>query len=331
MTDRDVAAVLLYYALGAAAVRQIEPIGSAGGWSGAKLWRITEPNGRQFCLRRWPPEHPTRERLQMIHAVLGLVAFEMPIVAFPLRTTAGSTVVEHDDHLWELTAWRPGTANFCKQPSRDRLRNAMLALAMFHDLAARYQRRQGQAPAIEERLKRWKGLQEKGLSIIERSLALPLGNKIDALAVRLFKLAGKAVESDRTICELAVAGELWLQPAIRDIHHEHVLFTGDEVTGIIDFGALRIDTPLTDIARLIGSLIGDDRAARQYALDAYAERRPLINSDRRLIELLDETGLVLGSIHWLVWLYVERREMGPTEPIMRRLEEHVVRLESRLV
>ena len=47
----------------------IEPLGSAGGMSGAQFWRITAPRGT-LCLRRWPIEHPSPERLQFIHAVL---------------------------------------------------------------------------------------------------------------------------------------------------------------------------------------------------------------------------------------------------------------------
>jgi hypothetical protein len=92
---------------------------------------------------------------------------------------------------------------------------------------------------------------------------------------------------------------------------------------------MRIDTPLTDIARLVGSLVGDDREARQSAFDAYSEIRPLGQDDRRLIDLLDESGLVIGALNWLIWLYVERRDMGPAEPIIRRLDEILKRLESR--
>src|SRR5205085_7730253 len=98
-----------------------------------------------------------------------------------------------------------------------------------------------------------------------------LGNGIDGRAVRLLAAAGEAVQKPALMEALAVAPQLALQPAIRDVHHEHVLFTGDQVTGLIDFGALRIDTPLTDVARLVGSLVGDDAEARRIALDAYAE------------------------------------------------------------
>jgi homoserine kinase type II len=117
-----------------------------------------------------------------------------------------------------------------------------------------------------------------------------------------------------------------LQPAIRDIHHDHVLFTGDEVTGLIDFGAMRIDTPLADVARLVGSLAGDDCEARQIALQAYSELRPLSDADRQCIDLLDRTGVVLSAFNWLSWLYLDRRDMGAAAPIARRLHEIRIRL-----
>jgi homoserine kinase type II len=125
---------------------------------------------------------------------------------------------------------------------------------------------------------------------------------------------------------LAAIGELRLQPAIRDIHDEHVLFTGDEVTGLIDFGALRIDTPLTDVARLMGSLVGSNYEQQQAALNHYAELRPLTEEDRRTIQLLDNAGVILSAANWLTWLYVERRDMGESQPIARRLDRLIQRL-----
>ena len=329
MIERDVASVLSCYGLDGAASASIEALDNAGGWSGSRLWRLKDVSGCELCLRRWPAEHPTVERLRMIHAVLGLVAFELPIVAVPLRTTDGKTFIEQGGNLWELTTWRPGAADYHANPSRVRLAGAMRALAQFHGLAARYNRRLAVAPTILDRQKRWKGLQEKGLSIVEKSLRMPLDQEIDKRAGRLLALSSKALESTGVIQLLAAAPELWLQPAIRDIHHDHVLFTGDEVTGIIDFGAMRIDTPLADVARLVGSLVGDDREAREFALHVYSEMQPLSEWDRGLVELLDETGLVLGACQWLVWLYAERRDMGPEGPIVRRLDQILGRLEAR--
>jgi len=101
------------------------------------------------------------------------------------------------------------------------------------------------------------------------------------------------------------------------------------VTGLIDFGALRIDTPLADIARLVGSLAGDDQAARQFALESYDSLRPLSRQDRELIDLLDRANVVLSGLNWLRWLYLERRDMGPLPPIVRQLDDIVARLAAQ--
>ena len=47
----------------------------------------------------------------------------------------------------------------------------------------------------------------------------------------------------------------------------------------------------------------------------YSERRPLSEADRSLIDLLDDSGQVLGGLNWLRWLYLDRRDMGPLPPI----------------
>jgi hypothetical protein len=41
---------------------------------------------------------------------------------------------------------------------------------------------------------------------------------------------------------------------------------------------------------------------------------------------LDIANTVLSGLNWLQWLYVDRRDMGPPEPIVRRLEEILTRL-----
>jgi Ser/Thr protein kinase RdoA (MazF antagonist) len=162
----------------------------------------------------------------------------------------------------------------------------------------------GKAPSVLDRQARWRKLEERGLALVKQSLPTALKSALDERAVRLFELASRAFLTRRIPESLASVPSVFCQPAIRDIHHDHVLFTGDEVTGIIDFGAMRMDTPLTDVARLVGSLAGDDHEARQFALDAYAELRALSEADRKLVDLLDETGLVLGAMNWLTWLYV---------------------------
>jgi homoserine kinase type II len=322
--------VLSYYALGPPQVLQIQPLDSAGGWSGSKLWRITATNGQAFCLRRWPTEHPTEDRLRLIHNVLRIVADSLPIVAAPVPTRQAATFVRQAEHYWELTPWMPGEPDLEQPPNAARIRASMHALARFHDLSERFSTVTRPAPAILDRLRRWQSIHSTGLAPLEHTVSMPLGNEIDEPAHRLLSILPRVLNCQGpTFQTLAGIHDLTLQPAIRDIHREHLLFTGDELTGLIDFGALRIDTPLADVARLTGSFASDDAAARHIALNAYSELRLLSPADRVIIDALDASGTFLAAINWLTWLYVERRDMGPAKPISQRLVKLLARLQAQ--
>jgi homoserine kinase type II len=332
MVDPLAKSVLSFYFPEPSLVRQIEPLGNAGGWSGSQLWRVMTGAAGPFCLRRYP-EGDWGPRLHFVHAVLDrVVAGGLTVIAAPLPSVSGTTAIRHADAWWELTPWMPGVADFHARPSSERLRSAMRTLARFHLLAntaAAPRAPHNLAPAMIDRQSTFRAIDEQAKTIASH-LRPGLGEAFDARADHLLKLLCH-VAPQLAPQVLAAANAKWLiQPAIRDIWHDHVLFTGDAVTGIVDLGAMRLDTPLTDIARLVGSLVGDDGDARRFALDAYAEVRPLSDEDRGRIDLLDASGQVVAAANWLRWLYVERRDMGPSEPIVRRLDEITLRLDGAL-
>jgi hypothetical protein len=80
------------------------------------------------------------------------------------------------------------------------------------------------------------------------------------------------------------------------VWHDHVLFTGDEVTGIVDYAAMRFDVPHADLARLLGSLVEDDDAGWAAGLEGYGRVLPV--PDVPLIWLLDRTGTLAASRLW---------------------------------
>src|SRR4051812_40610153 len=89
-----------------------EPLGSAGGMSGAQFWRMQTARG-MLVLRRWPQEHPTPERLRFIHDVLFHVATRgVKFLAVPIRMQTGVSFVSEGDFLWELAPWLPGRADY---------------------------------------------------------------------------------------------------------------------------------------------------------------------------------------------------------------------------
>ena len=119
---------------------------------------------------------------------------------------------------------------------------------------------------------------------------------------------------------------LAIQPCLRDIWHDHVLFTGNEVTGIIDFGAVDIDTPATDIARLLGSLVGDDAFGWRAGLDAYATIRPLAAEEETAVRALDASGTILAGCNWIRWICIDGRQFEDRSRIRERFERIISRL-----
>ncbi len=153
--------------------QRIEFLGSAGGFSGAQFWRLQSPRGA-LCLRRWPREHPPKERLEFMQAVLWHVDQDgFHLVPVPLETRTHAGYVRHDEHFWELTPWMPGAADFAQSPSPAKLRAALVALAEFHRAAAAFPLPQGgrvASPGIGRRLEQLQARVSGEYQQIERAM-----------------------------------------------------------------------------------------------------------------------------------------------------------------
>ena len=90
--------------------------------------------------------------------------------------------------------------------------------------------------------------------------------------VRMLHARGpQLLEELRTASEVRVT----LHPVLRDIWSDHVLFQGEQVSGIIDFGTVRMDEPAADLARMLGSLHPFEEEVRLGAIEAYNRQRPV--------------------------------------------------------
>jgi len=311
---------------------QIERLAGAGGFSGVRLWRV-RTRGTTFCLRRWPREHPLPDRLRGIHAVLTEVRGRgLPWVPAPLCTTRGETFVQVEGHFWELAPWLAGVADFHRRPSPARLRAAMVALAHFHRAAAGCGGETpttGRSPGIQERLSRLDNLRTGRLAelLARFNLRRPADEAMLRRAARLGELFTLAAADVRRILEPMSRTPCALQPAIRDVWHDHVLFTGSRVTGLVDFGAMRIESPAADVARLLGSLVGDDDSRWNDGLAAYERIRPLAEAERRLVTAFDRSGTCLGGLNWVEWLGEDTPRDWHLARIAERLDDYVARLE----
>jgi homoserine kinase type II len=128
--------------------------------------------------------------------------------------------------------------------------------------------------------------------------------------------------------ELAVAAKTAVrcQYILRDIWYDHVLFVEQSCSGLIDYGALRIDTVATDLCRMLGSLTGAGPGELwRPAIEAYRKTAPLADEEIGLFRPLYRSSALLSGAQWLDWLAVEDREFpGKSEFIAQRLRELAV-------
>jgi Ser/Thr protein kinase RdoA (MazF antagonist) len=122
-----------------------------------------------------------------------------------------------------------------------------------------------------------------------------------------------------------------VQPRLGDVHHDHILFTGDTVTGVVDFGATDFDSPAGDVARLLGSMVGDDCERWRQGLAAYQAIRPMTPGETAAVKFFDTSGTVVSAANWIGWLWpgqtdVVHRIDRPTG--VHRLGQLVVRLRA---
>jgi Ser/Thr protein kinase RdoA (MazF antagonist) len=144
-------------------------------------------------------------------------------------------------------------------------------------------------------------------------------------ALRLMELFDRVATAALDRLRQDVAAAVPLQPCLRDVWHNHVLFTGDKVTGLIDYDAIRIDSVAGDLARLLGSFVEDDRPSWEFALAEYARVRPLSVSELRLTEVFDWSSIAISGTQWVRWLYLDRIDFPKAAAIAERMDHWIRR------
>ncbi len=321
---------------------RIEALGSnaeSGGFSGAKVFQIASEAGR-FALRIWP-EPCDRPRIEALHRLLvAQAASGLTTVAVPRVAEHGSRLVRIERTWCQLEPWMPGRASYHAAPSRQKLVSAVDAVGNWHTAAARYQPASADRhwfktcpsapiPAIRERLDRFAEIDPESLTKRARTASASLPNATQReLILRLVEgirrrwaQAHNELRSWSDYCGP-------LQPCLRDVWHDHVLFVGSQVTGLIDPAAARTDSVATDLARCLGSLVEDQPADWEFALDRYSKRFLLSPRDRELVFVLDRSAQVLMAAHWLERLTAGNDRLTAADPV--RVNARLARLARRL-
>lgn len=316
-----------------AAPGRIVPV-EASGFSGAAIFRVDTEAG-SYCLRRWPPGTMSGSRLAGIHRlVTEIFRSGIRVVPVPLAAENGLSFVDDRGTLWQLEPWMPGEADFHKTPTTARLESALTILARIHNVgeaASLAATHRGTPQTIPERL-------EILRETVRDSVRIKAGLSRESDA--RFRIVARKIATQFEKRQTAITAALNdvsrnpvpILPCLRDVWHDHLLFSGDTLTGLIDFGAVRLDTVSADLSRLLGSLFQSafepDRSRWDAALSIYELSRPLTTGERSLIPILDESGVILSGMHWLRARYV-RNSPFDLPRVCERLESIAARLEAR--
>ncbi len=288
------------------------------GFSGARVYRVTGDHP-PWCLKALPVADVDLGRQRGLHRLLRhLATGGLNFIAAPRSTAGGDDWVIDTDWLWQCEPWLPGEADRAEPIRPQRLRAACQALARWHERARQFVPEPGEvtwfrsgtaepSPAARERadlLRQALASDLRALHCLARD-RLP-ANLHPAVEIVLGEIQRRGPEVAQELARWQTR-PLPIQPCLRDVWREHVLFLGEGVSGIIDPQATRCDSPAVDLARMLGSLCGSQHAAWTMGLEAYREFRPLSPVEEALIPPLDLSGCLLAGLHWI------RRLLRPDE------------------
>ena len=300
-----------------------ESLGNAGGMSGARLWRYPSTAGL-LVVRAWPMG-VDRTQIELIHSWLKH-AEKLCVVPIPLSANGGRTVQEHGGVCWEVCPWMPGAACLESPPTAGKVASAFATLAAFH-LAMGNPQESDFCPGLATRSLEIKTLVRGDLATLKRSVLSHPDDPLRVLAMRWLDCAQKgATKLEPEISRMACV-RTPVQPVIRDARPDHFLFTGDAVTGLVDFGAMAIDAVSADLARLLSEWIEPNPILRSLALTSYERVRPLAPVELTLIDGYERSAALLGGGRWIKWHFLDRISFDNPKAVRLGLERGVERIE----
>ena len=292
---------------------------SSGGLSGAAIWRGDRNRQPLVAAKCYPSEIDPADVARRHVWCAAAVRAGLSFVPGTLSASDARTVVVRAGRCWELATWMPGEADFEARPSRVKLLGACDAVIDLLEAWRGFGVCMAALLAVSNRLNLFAEWERRPLSETPISEAL-LHRASAVLAAHLpGAIASLAPWAER---------KLPCQPCVRDLRREHFLFTGDALTGLIDYGAAAWDTPATDAARMLGELAGGDAELYGLGLARFAERLGPAVCPSELVRVLDHTGVVGSIIRWLLRLQRGELPKAPIGDIGMRLERLVGRLEA---
>ncbi len=335
MNERSIPAEINRRVLVPMGVTSAEPL--PPGMSGAKVFRCQLPSGQLRLLKQWPPG-TLPERVAEVDRVVTHSrenGCELTPRLFAIGPS-GETCCLDQDACWQMMEWMPGEP-LSADCDLGLIEQGAAAIARFHASVADLGLTSQPALAVSTRLRRARELTPLVAQIMAMGpdALLPVIDPQAAAAVFqarqlvIWKWDEVAAKITRSLSMYA-SEPLTTQFVLRDIHRENALFLDGRPSGLIDFDAVRIDTPWTDLARWTGGFLGGlhdsdhvwDAAMAGFCRKHALNQGPEMEFGLHLAKDLCFATNWIGLANWLVWLLIEQRTFDAApQLIAARIEE----------
>lgn len=292
--------------------RQSTPI--LGGLSEAYVWCVTDVSGRNFALKAWRPVSPAQ--LQHRRAVRWWMRdasgtypdfVPCPLQAGGSDMSGESLILLQGQYAWQAETWCTGESSRCA-PSQVQCAVAATALQQLHATGREFARchsssvlalQRSPSPAILRRAELVDDLLRGGLQrllVLVRSTGAAGASAVADCFLQLLK---KWLPWLQQLLQPWRSRTLNLQPVLRDVRTENLLFHREQISGVIDWDAADVDHPCLDAARLLRSWYAGNSTALPAAADHWAEVWQLSSDLRQLLAVFDAAAVLLNPIVWL--------------------------------
>ncbi|MBX3417520.1 MAG: aminoglycoside phosphotransferase family protein [Pirellulaceae bacterium] len=298
------------------------------GFSNASVLQIVADNGAKFCLRQSAVTDTTDKQLRWAFQILNQASQSgCHFIPVPKLSQNGVPWVTHESLRWELTPWMSGTADLNERPDSKRLAASISGILRFQQTTAAGNTRTAISPGVERRL-------EMLLALPNRLARIDNFRKNEsALAQGTATMALKSITERHSalFTQGLIFGNLpqRLQPIHGDLWHDHLLFESANLSGLIDFAAMQIDTPLIDWGRLISSLRFENQIPWQIAIETLSRLRGYDCSleEIELLRWLGQITLIFAAVHWIERLFVEPQTISNEQRARERFSNVCHQLE----
>jgi hypothetical protein len=325
-------------------VQSVKKVG--GGFSDAAVFHVMTPDDCGFALRKTPmaaalPAPRLRALRRLLRVVNDQGVNVVPVALEPLPSLL-LHMCEADDILaeefwvrqgadvWQAEPWMPGAPAEASLTD-EQLRSALHCLHSFHECARTataeilpnewFYSASGPSPGLKRRLAIAGELSSGLLQTLRSAAATDPDPQFRALAIRICQSIDPWLSWLVARLSRLSSQSFMLQPVIRDLWRAHVLFTGDQVTGLIDLSAAASDHVCLDLSRLFRSWFGSDVQRVRHAAEQFSAYRHLSQIEWTLLDAFDAATVLLSPITWLRRRFESGDQSRCRDDVLVRLTE----------